>query len=98
MTRSLAAMAWGVLGLLAGFLLWVVVLAVIGIGGVYPTVAMYAAFILAFVIWLVGAPIAYVRLRGRETADQRRRLVFLTGMGVFHIVTCLRVVILVCAR
>lgn len=81
-----------VLGVLAGFALWICSAFVLGMAGLYMY-GLVPAFFLAFVIWLIGAPIAYFRLRGRGAEYRRGLLTFLAGMLAFHLYSCVGVVI-----
>jgi hypothetical protein len=86
MTRLLPAAGLFVLGLLAGFLLYLMSFFALFIAG-FSFYALGTGYFLAFAIWLVGAPVSLALSRGRD--GQRVLLVFLAGMLVFHVATCL---------
>lgn len=80
------------LGVLAGLVLYwpsAVILLLCG----FSFAAVSGGFFLAFAIWLVGAPIAYVRLRGRSAEFRRGLLALLAGMLAWHLYTCLGVLV-----
>jgi hypothetical protein len=95
MKRFLWAAAWvtlGLLGVLAGCGLYMLSGYVLLLVGFSFYAVGYACF-LAFAVWLIGAPVLYVRSKQRDPLFKRNLMSFLAGMLAFHLVTCLAVAI-----
>jgi hypothetical protein len=87
MKRALITAAFVAAGLVAGFFLWMVsVYVLVAVG--FAFYAVTAAAFIALAVWLVAAPLLYLRI-GRRNPETRRRMVpFLAGMLILVVYFC----------
>lgn len=91
MKRLLITAAFVAAGLAAGFIVWMASMYVLVAAG-FAFSAVTAAAFLALAVWLVGAPLLYLRI-GRRNPEARKHLVpFLAGMLILVVYFCVGII------
>lgn len=90
MRRALVVVVLVVLGFGAGVALWAISGFVLFLVG-FSFYSVYGGLFFALAVFLVVAPIVYVRMRKRASPSLRHVTPFLTGMVVFLVYGCVSV-------
>lgn len=92
MKRSLFAVALAAVGFLTGIGLYYLSVFVLFVTG-FSFYAVTGGLFLALVVYLIGAPVSYVRLKSRGPQFTQRLMSFLAGMLIFLVVSCAEVAV-----